>query len=315
MKNKVLAILPHSIAGRLIVKSLANGFVQNGYEVDYYDELHLDNFVEFIKNKEYFCITGYDFSPLKLKVDNNLNITCVCYFADEIESKASGVLQDWQKYLPFLNEEGNYTFYWDRALTEQSKIKNIFYLPQFVDTEIYKPMGLQKEYDIIFAGRLDTDYRLNFTIELMQNFPQFKFAWFAIQKHFDDAVSRTDEKELLKKAYKGFIDNELDMAIAINKSKFAFTMNSQGISSLNHRTIQTAACKTLVISDYREELNNFKGNLPFYVDMGDLTEKINYYSNNPQAYNFVTEKCYDIVRQKFSAKFCVSVILNTIICK
>lgn len=312
MNKKVLAILPHSIAGRLIVDSLAKGFEQNGYEVEYYDELYSDNFLEFINGKEYFCITGYDFSPLKLKVDNNLNITCVCYFADEIESRASGVLDDWKKYLPYLSEDGNYTFYWDRALAERSDIKKLYYMPQFVNTEVYKPMNLQKEYDIMFAGRLDTDYRLNFTIELMQNFPNLKFAWFAIEKHYQDALSRTEEKELLTKAYKGFIDNEPDMAVALNKSKFVYTMNSQGISSLNHRTIQAVTCKTLVISDFREELNIFKGDLPFYVDMGDLVEKINYYMQNEKAYEYVINKCYDFASTYLNSKFCVERMLNVI---
>lgn len=309
---KILGILPHSIAGRLIVKSLLDGFEQNDFVVEIYDELKQDNFLEYISDKNFDYITGYDFSPLKLKVDNDLKIPCVCYFADEIESKASGVLDDWQKYLPHLNDEGNYTFYWDRVLAEQSKIKNLYYMPQFVNTEVYKPLNLEKEYDIMFAGRLDTDLRLNFFIELMQHFPNLKFAWFAIEKHYQDALSRTQEKDLLKSAYKGFIDNEPDMAVALNKAKFVFTMNAQGISSLNHRTVQSVACKTLVISDFREELNIYQGDLPFYINMGDLVDKINYYSQNPQAYEYTINKCYDFASKYLSAKYCVAQMLNAI---
>lgn len=310
--KKVLGILPHSIAGRLIVKSLLDGFEQNGFSFDIYDELKQDNFLEFISNKNYGYITGYDFSPLKLKVDNNLNLPCICYFADEIESKTSGVLDDWKKYLPYLSEDGNYTFYWDRALAEKSEVKNLYYMPQFVNTEVYKPLNLEKEYDIMFAGRLDTEHRLNFFIELMQNFPNLKFAWFAIEKHYQDALSRTKEEgqELLKKAYKGFIDNEPDMAVAINKAKFVFTMNAQGLSSLNHRTVQAVACKTLVVSDFREELNIYKGDLPFYINMGDLIEKINYYMQNEKAYEYTVNKCYEIASKYLSAEYCVKCMLK-----
>lgn len=311
---KILGILPHSIAGRLIVKSLLDGFEQNGFNFEIYDELKQDNFLEFISNKEYDYITGYDFSPLKLKVDSDLKIPCICYFADEIESKSSGVLEDWKKYLPYLNENGNYTFYWDRALAEKSNIQNLYYMPQFVNTEVYKPLNIEKEYDIMFAGRLDTDYRLNFFVELMQLFPNLKFAWFAIERHYNDALSRVGEaeQELLKNAYKGFIDNEPDMAKAINKAKFVFTMNAQGISSLNHRTVQAVACKTLVISDFREELNIYKGDLPFYINMGDLVEKINYYLQNEKAYEYTVNKCYDVASKYLSAKFCVGQMLKVI---
>lgn len=291
--------------------SFAEGFKQNGFVVDYFDELKE---TDFKINSKYDYIIGYDFSPIKLKIDNNINIPCIAYFADVIESKASGVGEDFSKYVPYLNNDDIYVFYWDRRLTEQSKIKNIHYLPMFVNTEVYKPLGLMKEYDIMFAGRLDTDLRLETTIELMMSFPNLNFAWFAIEKHYNDALSRTNKKELIKKAYKGFIDNETDMAKEINKSKIVYTINSQGLSSLNHRTIQTAACKSLVITDYREEINLFRGDLPFYVDTADLIEKIKYYMDNERAYRYTVNKCYEAVSQHLSSKICVNIMLETI-CK
>mgnify|MGYP003307208998 CR=1 FL=1 len=81
----ILAIIPHSIAGRLIVSSFADGFIQNGFEADYFDELKQTNFEV---SKDYDYIIGYDFSPLKLKVDNNLKMPCICYFALNISSSS-----------------------------------------------------------------------------------------------------------------------------------------------------------------------------------------------------------------------------------
>ena len=310
--KKILGILPHSIAGRLIVKSMLDGFEQNGFNFDVYDELKQDNFLEFISNKDYNYITGYDFSPLKLKVDNDLRIPCVCYFADEIESTASGVFEDWQKYLPYLSEDKNFTFYWDRALAEKSNVKNLYYMPQFVNTEVYKPLNLEKEYDIMFAGRLDTDFRLNFFIELMQHFPNLKFAWYAIEKHYQDALSRTNEEgqELLKQAYKGFIDNEQDMAIALNKAKIVYNINAQGLTSLNYRTIQTLACKTLLISDFRAEVGLMKGYMPYYVDFEDLISKIKYFLNNDMAMQSALNHCYEIVHNNHNSENCVKGMLR-----
>ena len=116
----------------------------------------------------------------------------------------------------------------------------------------------------------------------------------------------------MKKAYRGFIDNESDMAKEINKSKLIYTVNSQGVSSLNHRTVQALACKTLVISDFREEINMYKGNLPFYVDNQDLAEKIKYYLDNEKAYKYVTDRCFDFVSKNLSAKVCVENMLRII---
>ena len=188
----------------------------------------------------------------------------------------------------------------------------MFYMPHFVNTDIYKPLNLKKEYDVMFAGRLDTDYRLNFFVELIQSFPNFNFVWFAIEKHYQDALLRTDEKELIKKSYKGFIDNEKDMAIELNKAKIVFNMNSQGISSLNYRTIQTIACKTLLISDFREEINMFRGDLPFYINIEDLKEKIKYYLDNDKAYEYTTTKCFDFTSKHLNSKICVENMLKLI---
>lgn len=306
----ILGILPHSIGGRLTISSIFDGFVQNGHAVEIFDELKQNDFLNFINGKKYDYIVGYDFSGLKLKVDNNLTIPTINYFSDVIESKASGVGNEWEKYLPYLNNDDNFTFYWDRVLAEKSEIKNLYYMPHFVNTEIYKKTSIKKEYDIMFAGRLDTDFRLNFFIELMQYFPGLKFAWYAIDKHYKDAISRTDEKKLLEKCYKGFIDNEEDMAVVLNKAKIVFNMNSQGVSSLNYRTIQTIACKTLMISDFREEINLFKGDLPFYINIQDLVDKINYYLDNEKAYEYTTNKCYETVSKHLNSKICVKLMLD-----
>lgn len=74
------------------------------------------------------------------------------------------------------------------------------------------------------------------------------------------------------------------MAKAINNSKILFNINAQGISSLNYRTFQAAACKRLMISDYREELVLFEGHMPFYEDFSDLIFKIESYLEDKEAY-------------------------------
>ena len=133
MKKRILAILPISIGGRLTTSSIMDWYKQNQCEVTVFDELFDNNLDEILKN-EYDQIVGYDFSGLKIKIDNNLQIPSVNYFSDDIRSKASG--PEWEKYLPYLEEKDNYTFYWDRVLTSYENFKNIHYLPHFVNFEI-----------------------------------------------------------------------------------------------------------------------------------------------------------------------------------
>ena len=309
MRKRVLAILPVSIGGRLTTSSIIDGLKQNDCDVTVFDELY-DKNLKSLLAKNYDLILGYDFSPLKIKVDNDLKLTCVCYFSDDIRSKTSG--PEWEKYLPYLEMDDNYTFYWDRVLTSYENFKNIHYLPHFVNFDVYKPFDVKPKYDLMFAGRLDTDYRLSFFEELVLKLPDLKIAWFAIERHYQDAKKRSKYPEIFDVCYKGFIDNEEDMAKVINDTKIVFNMNSQGISSLNYRTFQTVACKRLLISDYREELDLFDGHMPFYEDFSDLIFKIESYLEDSKAYNTVVENCYKIAKQCHNSKDCVRYILKTL---
>ena len=309
MIEKVLAILPISIGGRLTTSSIIDGFRQNNCEVIVYDELFDKNLAEVIE-KEFSIIVGYDFSPLKIKIDNNIEKPCICYFSDDIRSITSG--PEWEKYLPYLENEDVYTFYWDKELTKYENFKNLYYLPHFVNFDTYKDFNPEPEFDIMFAGRLDTEFRLSFFEELVLKIPHLRVAWYAIEKHYEDAKKRSKYPEIIDLCYQGFIDNEEDMAKAINNSKIVFNMNSQGISSLNYRTIQTVACKRLMISDYREELALFDGHMPFYEDFSDLIFKIDSYIVDKVAYNRVVEECYAIAKQSHNSKDCVRYMLKTV---
>lgn len=308
-KKKILAILPESIGGRLTTNSLICGLRKNNCDVKVFDELFDKNLKKVLKHK-YDAIAGYDFSGLKIKIDNNLSCKSINYFSDDIRSKTSGKYG--KKYLPYLENDDNYTFYWDKVLTDYENFKNIHYLPHFVDFDIYRDFGSEPEFDVMFAGRLDTDYRLSFFEELLTSLPDLKIAWWAIEKHRDDAVKRSKYPELINYVYQGFIDNEEDMAKAINNSKIIFNMNSQGISSLNYRTFQAVACKRLMLSDYREELALFDGNMPFYEDFSDFIFKLESYLEDKEAYNRVTEECYNIAKHSHNSKNCVRYMLKEV---
>lgn len=310
MENKnVLAILPVSIGGRLTTSSIIDGLNQCGCKVSVYDELFDSNLNDILASK-YDLIVGYDFSGLKIKVDNNLEIPSINYFSDDIRSKTSG--PEWEKYLPYLENEDNYTFYWDRILTSYENFKNIHYLPHFVNFDIYKDLSVKPDFDLMFAGRLDSDYRLNFFEELVLKLPDLKIAWYAIDRHFIDAKKRSKYPEIFDNVYKGFIDNEPAMAKAINNTKIVFNMNSQGISSLNYRTFQTVACKRLLISDFREELSLFDGYMPFYEDFSDLIFKIECYLDDKNAYNKITDECWKIAYQNHNSKDSAGYMLSEV---
>lgn len=302
--KKILGIMPHSIGGRLTTSSILDGFRLNDFDVVIYDELKQENFCDYL-NQDYSYIVGYDFSPIKLKIDYNLKIPCIAYFSDVIEKKTSGV--GYREYNKYLNNSDIYVFYWDRELSKNTKY---IYQPHFVNTKIYKNLS-KPIVDVSFMGRLDTDLRLNLFIELNKLLPEMKFRYYGIKKHFDDAISRLnfEDKEILKNAYFGFIDNEKDMAQAINESKIIYNINAQGLTSLNYRTIQVLACERLIISDKREELDLFDNIIPTYENLNDLANKTRYYLNHPKEYAKITLYCRKIIEKNMDSKVCVKNML------
>lgn len=303
--KKILGIMPYSIGGRLTTSSILDGFLQNDYKVIVFDELKNEDFENYLSD-DFEFIVGYDFSPIKLKVDYKLEMPCIAYFSDVIQDKTSGV--GYIEYQKYINSPDVFVFYWDRELAKKEKLP---YMPHFVNTKIYKNFSKPK-YDVLFMGRLDTKLRLETYIELNKRLPQYTFGWYAIEKHYFDALSRTneDDREIIIKTYKGFIDNEKDMADIINDYKIIYNINSQGISSLNYRTIQTLACERLLISDKRLELDLFENIIPVWNDIDDLALKIEYYLQNELEYKKITEKCRKIIELNHSSKECIKKMLD-----
>ena len=304
--DKILGILPHSIGGRLTTSSILDGFRQNGFEVVLFDELKDEKFDVFL-NDNYKFIVGYDFSPVKLKIDYDLNIPCVAYFSDVIQDKTSGV--GYKEYFKYLKKSDIFVFYWDEVLAKKD---GFIYQPHFVNTEIYKNY-LTPINDVMFMGRLDTDLRLDMYLKLNKMLPDVSFRYYGIEKHYLDALSRCKndgDKKILEQTYFGFIDNEIDMARVINESKIVYNINAQGVSSLNYRSIQVLACERLLISDERKELSIFDNKIPTYKTIEELAQKISYYLENKKEYNEITSFSRKIVEKELNSKVCIEKMLS-----
>ena len=312
----ILAILPHSIGGRLTASSIIDGFTQNNCNVIIFDELKqdLNHFEQIISANKFDFVIGYDFSPIQLVNQFNLNCKVITYFSDEIDKPTAGM--GFEDYKELLDKDNVYNFYWDKELCFKMKneITNLFYMPHFVNTDIYKPSKITPKFDVMFAGRLDSDYRLNFWMELIKSMPDVKFCWHAIKKHYDDAISRLnkDDAKLLSKTYQGFIDNEKDMALAINNAKIIINMQSQGVSSLNYRTFQVMACSKLLLNDARTEIKSLFDNsgLVVYNNLEDIKLKINHYLYNEVDYNKVIKNARAKICENHDATLCVKKMIE-----
>ncbi len=297
--DKILAILPHSIAGRLIVESMACGFESLGFKVDRFDELFSGDFKSAFKKENYKYLTSYDFCAINLKRKNGIDVKTLNFFGDEIQDPHSG--EGWNLFYEDLRDNSNLSYIWDFELFERENNPNMTYLPHFVNTDVYKKMDVEKKYDVMFMGRLDTDFRLNNFARILDEVPSL--AYYCIERHYKDALNRLDDthKPLLERAYKGFIDNEPDMAEKINEARIVINFNAQGVSSLNYRAIQTMACETLHISDVRGDGTKYFGeNYISFNNLDEMFKKIYYYLKNREEAIIITKNIRQIIEKDFS---------------
>ena len=297
--DKILAILPHSIAGRLIVSSMADGFSSLGFKVDIFDELFGSDFKSAFEKENYKYLTSYDFCAINLKRKNGIEAKTLNFFGDEIQDPHSG--EGWNLFYDDLKDDSNLSYIWDKELFEKENNKNMMYLPHFVNTDIYKKLDVEKKYDVMFMGRLDTEFRLNNFKRILDEVPSLAF--YSIERHYQDALNRLDDKHkpLLEKAYKGFIDNEPDMAEKINEAHIVINFNAQGVSSLNYRAIQTMACETLHISDERQDgTKYFKDNYISFKTLDEMFKKIYYYLRHREEAIIITKNIRQIIETNFS---------------
>lgn len=318
--KKMLFLLPESIIGRLIIKNLCEGFKENGVEVETLDmfERYYYQKIDALKIEDFSFLVSYDYSAIKFKKDLEFEIPTINYFSDKIQSETSG--RYWQHYYDDLKLPENIVFYGDDALTESAKneIDNIFYLPLFVNTNIYKNLNLETEYDIMFAGNLCFEGRLQALLGLIYKFPDLKFGIFSYQRHFEEAINKLNEADqnILRDAHKGFIPNEIDMAIEINKSRVLLNFTSQGKESLNYRIFETLACEKFLLTDHKKEIDTLfspNADIVCYNGLDDLNCKIEDYLNNSNSYDSIIKNGKQAVDERFSHIVAAKKILDMLV--
>lgn len=287
--KKILAVLPDSIAGTLIVRGFASGFRANGYYTAEKDFRDLT--IEDIKKIKPDMIFGYDYGYLMSKNDELKNFIkeyskqckLVHYFADEPNGKLAYVKR------PELYDEykktGALSFVWDRDFLYQ--LEDSIYMPLAVNTRAYRTEPVMKEYAISFVGRPLTDKRQRVLAALIKTYGR-KINIFSYERHFlqslDDMENKMllneKEMEIYKNAYRGFVKTEKELAKIYQGSLINVNITLQGTSSLNYRVFEVPASCGFLITDYVDDLKeNFEisRELESYSTIGELIDKIDFY--------------------------------------
>lgn len=271
------------------MEGFANGFELNKCRVmtKLIDELTLDDVKEFRPD----MIFGYDYSFL---MDENCTKIIeqsgckdlVFYFADEPHTKfALGDKSELYGKLKKLNPK---VFIWDKDFLDE--FEGSTYLPLAVNPKKYATKSYDYQYDITFVGRPLSDNRQEILCELIKTFKN-KLSIFSYEKYFLQSVEEIREKNLLdeadleiySKCWRGFVESEEELAQIYSSSKINLNINLQGKSSINYRVFEVLASGGFLLTDEREDLEQYfeiSKHFETYKDTKDLIDKIDFYLKN-----------------------------------
>lgn len=292
---KILVTYPNSIAGTLILKGFADGFLKNSCTVMAKDlrELQPEDIITFKPD----IIFGYDYGFLfydNLELNQtilNSSAKIINYFADEPCGKFALIEQNelFNKFLSIAANGRILSYIWDKDFV--STIPNAKYLPLAADVDKYSkyPQGNYK-YEISFVGRPLTEIRQQNLAQIIKHFGD-KLSIFSYEKHFLKSVEEIkplltpNELEIYKSTYKGFLKTEEELAQVYSESKINLNITLQGSSNLNYRVFEVLASKAFLLTDYMqdlEELFEIDTDLVTYKNTEELIAKIKLYIGNPK---------------------------------
>ena len=286
--QKLFITSPISIAGCLITRGFAEGFKKLGFYVVEKDvrETTFEDIEKF--NPDY--ILGYCYGYLvnqELAKDllNNKKYKFIHYFGDEPQSRFA--YTDRSELYDILKKAKKDVFIWDKEFV--SDFKGCHYLPLAVDPKLYKTTFEGYEHDLSFVGRPLTEKRQKLLSLLIKKYG--KLSLYCYEDHFkrsiDEMVNNnllnSEEIELYKKSYKGFIRTEEELAKVYNSTKVNINITEQGKDNINYRVFEVLASSGFLLTDYMPDIyNHFEvgKELDIYQNDCELIDKIDFYLQN-----------------------------------
>jgi spore maturation protein CgeB len=202
--------------------------------------------------------------------------------------------------IQFDNFSRYYALFFDYSLIVQKKyidyykkdgINNIF-LTTGVNLDNFKPLSLEKKYDVTFIGAPKQD-RYDFICYLRKNGINVNVFGWGWEKYND-----------LKDICGGVLSSE-ELVKTVNQSRInlSFSKNARGESHIKGRIFEMSACKSfLLIESFMGYYDFFKKEkeIVMFKDKEELLEKIKYYLKHEEEREKIAENAYKRILREYN---------------
>ncbi|WP_196493707.1 glycosyltransferase [Ornithinibacillus caprae] len=168
----------------------------------------------------------------------------------------------------------------------------VFFLPQFANTSIFKDYGDEKTINLMMLGEVSLPQIYPLREKILQHYKDTPGFYNRPHPGWRDFTTKQAEKSLIGENY----------ARTINKAKLFFACGSVR-QVVTFKYFEVPACRTLLMAPDLPELKEV-GLIPgeHFVDINEenFSERAEYYLNNTQERERITEKGHRLVHNHHS---------------
>ena len=211
---------------------------------------------------------------------------------------------DYGRYWALLSDYIVTTGHKTIKLHEKEGIKNIFFA-SVVNLEHFKPLNLEKKYDVVFIGTSGKE-RVEYLKYLLKNRIKVDI--------FGKNWPKYDE---FKNIYHGPLDSE-DLVKRINQSKINLSVSIGGDSKpqIKGRPFEVSACKSFVLEIYFPDYLDFfekDKEIVMFKDKEELLKKVKYYLKHEKEREKIAQSAYNKVGKEYSVNPMLNQFLGKVI--
>ena len=304
--NILLAVMPQSPFNRSIWTGFLNGFQALGHSVQVADASTLpapkvtDHHVDFI-----LSVHGGRTPIHSINAYRAAGTSTAVYLLDEPYVVDRSI--EWSRHY-------NFVFSVDRVtLPIHQQYTQANFLPLGYNADIFMPKGPALPSDILVLGS-PYSAREQYLATLRDNWghhvtwvgPGWK-KFSIIGRHVEQYVSPED----CARFYRG-----AGIVINIHRNSYWSHIgecNKERLQAthLNPRFWETAACNSLQLCSYRDDLNEFAPNSPAFDNVDTFCNKVEYFMSYPKARTDIATKVYKVIKGHTYNDRCIRV-LNTL---
>lgn len=282
--DKVLVILPDNNKGKYIAKGFAQAFRELSFfvtEKKIYD-LNLEE-VRHISPNIIFCF----WSDMKANEE-------ICAFFKAFDKKETDIIScaETDEEIPVFMHRKSHCF----SSNDKHKKHKILV---GINSKDYKEKFRGFNYSITFAGNPAYENRERLLASIISNFGPINI--FCRSFDFYKSVDEIHAKKLLndyflelyKASYKGYVENQSELAKIFVSSKINIDMQNPNKKAINYRFLEILASGGFLLSPYNETTSiHFEEGKEFeiYTNSDDLIDKIDFYMKNVNLAQLIAAK-------------------------